>query len=136
MHTTRDEWESRFWKQRRESAVTEARALAGTVQAAAISAANLTGNADFDRFLSMLQAALEGAQADRQALLDKLADPMLVDPAEVARTRAAAAVQATRAHLLAHVIALPRALMEHGEKARGLLALLNDEKPDGEADAA
>lgn len=133
---TRDDYHKTFWRQRREAAIGEARQLAGAVHAAAVSASALTGNPDFDRFLSYLQAALEGASRDRQALLDRLSDPMLVDPTEVARTRAAASVQATREQLLKHVIALPRQLIEQGDKARGLLELLKDDANGEPADAA
>ena len=133
MPPTRDDWLKSLPARRRESALADAQRLAGTVHAAAVSAANLTGQPDWDRFLSYLQAALEGAEADRRALLDKLADPMMIDPQEIARTRAQAGVQAIRIQMLAHVIALPKALMADGEKARGLLDLLKDEEP---ADAA
>ena len=109
----------------------EARQLAGAARASAISVENLTRDPDWDRFLGMLQAALEGAEASKRALLDQLANPE-VPEIEAHRIRALAGVAATRAHTLRHIIALPADLKRDGEKARSLLERL-EEKADAAA---
>ena len=103
--------------------LSEARQLAGAVRASAISVENLTRDPDWDRYLGMLQAALEGAEASKRYLLDCLADPELPD-IEAHRIRATAGVQATIARTLRHIIALPADLKRDGEKARDLLSRL------------
>lgn len=122
-----DEIMLKFRGEHKSRMLGEAQRLAG-INAAAVSVANLTANADFDRFLSYLQAALETLKVRDADLTRRLRDPTLVDPIETARVKAELIGVSAQALILENVIALPAALQRDGETARGLLERM--EEPD------
>lgn len=103
------------------------------VQQAAVSAAEMTGHPAWDRFLSYLQGALDGATAQRAQLLEQIGSPAAIDREHVDYLRTQAIRLGAHAEILRHVIALPGDIMRDGEKAVDLLSRMGN--VDDQADA-
>lgn len=82
----------------------------------------LTGNPEWDHFLSYLEAAHKAALRHREVEFAKLRDPMLVDPQEIQRCKIKVAIIDTRIEAIDEIMALPKFIQDHGEKARELIA--------------
>lgn len=122
MTITLDEYRSRKPnKASAESLERTARALDGITREAVRMEA-LTGNAEWDHFLSYMEAAHKAAIKHREYEFAKLRDPMQVDPQEIQRCKAKIAMVDSRIETLDELMKLPKFIREHGERARDLIA--------------
>lgn len=93
-----------------------------TVLAQAVVAADhLTGVPMWDQYLSYVAGAMESCAAQIVALRDQIADPMVVDHSEVMRLKILLEGWLQRNNAFAAVLALPKDLLEMGERAQSLL---------------
>lgn len=90
-------------------------------QRAAVHADLLTGVAEWDRFLTYIQGAIEQTEAQRDTFLATLSDPHLVDDVETRRVRMAVIACNERIGAWKVVIELPKDLLRQGEQAKSLL---------------
>lgn len=87
------------------------------IRQAGVAAEMLTGNPDWDKFLTYLQPALEANTAQRDAFMRDLANPLLVNVDEVSKRRIAVIRLNERIEVLQWVIALPAHLIRLGGQA-------------------
>lgn len=85
---------------------------------------NLTGDQYWDRFLSYIQSALDGMKANLSGMEEALCSPSMVDPNEIMAAKLAIAAVGGRIESLEAVLALPKDIMETGERAREKLKSL------------
>ena len=93
---------------------------------AGVKASLLTGSPHWDTFLTYVQAAIEASRGQLVQLEAKLTDPMFLDPAELMRIKMLAAICRTRMQAWEAVLSLPKDLMAEGDKARDILARIED----------
>ncbi len=105
----------------------DSRLLLQSLSQAQIKAEHVTGDPDWDTFLSYIQSAVENHEAEIAELKTMLESPHMVAPDDIMRLKIA--IISCRARLSAWdaVISLPRDIKEHGEKARSLLDRMEDE---------
>lgn len=96
-----------------------------TIHQAALAAENVTGDPNWDRMLSFMQAALEAAREAHKAASDALLDPRLVGHEAMLLVKLNVAVAAERIRTLEAVIALPADLKRDGKTAALKLEALN-----------
>ena len=96
---------------------------------AGVKASLLTGSPHWDTFLTYVQAAIEASRGQLVQLEAKLTDPMFLDPAELMRIKMLAAICRTRMQAWEAVLSLPKDLMAEGDKARDILARIQDAEP-------
>ena len=96
---------------------------------AGVKASLLTGSPHWDTFLTYVQAAIEASRGQLVQLEAKLTDPMFLDPAELMRIKMLAAICRTRIQAWEAVLSLPKDLMAEGDKARDILARIQDAEP-------
>lgn len=87
---------------------------------------NLTGNPDFDRFLSYIQATVESLQEKSKSYEAMLCDPMLVNHDRIMEIKIAKTGVDNMIGALVAVMELPRQIMEVGEQAKEKLKSLGD----------
>ena len=116
-----DEWRARKPRANIERMARTAVALEGITREAVRMEA-LTGNPEWDHFLSYMEAAHKAALKHRDHEFAKLRDPMLVDPQEIQRCKTKIAMVDTRIDTLDELMKLPKFILDHGEKARELIA--------------
>ncbi len=92
----------------------------------AVAAENLTGDPVWDVFLSYIQAAIDGTKDQMAGLESMLKAPQLVDPNGMMSTKIAIIQCEERIMAWRTVISLPKDLKESGEKARDILARMDD----------
>ncbi len=95
------------------------------IQQAAIKADLMTGDPNWDIFLTYLQENSNKNQSSRDALLSELSNPSLVNPDQVAAKRIALIQCNERIRVLEHVIALPTLIKKLGEAASSQLKELD-----------
>lgn len=103
------------------------------VEQAAVKMHNLTGDANWDTFLSYLQATVEKCKAAKDSHLAILESPQLVNDEMVARRRMEIVRLNEKISTLNGVMALPIAMRAAGDKAKKQLAELVqalDEEPE------
>lgn len=100
-----------------------------TIRQAAVQANLLTGDRNWDRFLSYLQAMVEKYEQLMVAARDRILVDA-VDAEEIRHLRLQVARASEAITVLKAVMAAPKVLVEHGEKATEILAGMT------EADAA
>ena len=105
----------------------DSKLLLQSLSQAQIKAEHVTGDPDWDTFLSYIQSAVENHEAEIAELKTMLESPHMVAPDDIMRLKIA--IISCRARLSAWdaVISLPRDIKEHGEKARSLLDRMEDE---------
>jgi hypothetical protein len=96
------------------------------IQQAAVSAEALTGDAHWDKFLQYLQAALESNARQRDAYMNELANPLLVNADEVQKRRIAVMRLNERIEVLSFVMQMPTHLIRLGASASATLKTLPD----------
>ncbi len=87
---------------------------------------HVTGDPHWDTFLSYVQAAIEKSEEELGSLKTMLESPHMVAPDDIMRLKIAIVSCRSRLSAWDVVIALPRDIKEHGEKARALLDVMED----------
>ena len=105
----------------------DSRLLLQTLSQAQIKAEHVTGDPNWDTFLSYIQAAVDNHEAEIEELKSVLESPHMVAPDDIMRLKIAIISCRSRLSAWDAVIALPRDIKEHGEKARTILDRLDDE---------
>ncbi len=123
MTRTYDEHQARFEEKRAESAAAHRPQLEMLAQAA-VKAELLTGDPNWDRFLSYLQAAAEATEAQRDGFAAIIADPATVNHERIMGAKIGLAECKGRLEAWNAVIALPKDLVEMGAQAKTLLERL------------
>lgn len=85
---------------------------------------HLTGNQDWDRFLSYLEGHNTRLKEGRDHLRDVLCSPELVDQGEIMQAKTALARVGGMIDMLEAVLQLPKDIIETGEKAKEKLSSL------------
>ena len=93
-----------------------------TISREAVRAQNMTGDANWDHFLTYLEAARRAAVKHRDFEFEKLRDPMMVNADEIAKCKAKINGVDARIDTLEEIMALPRTLIANGERAREMIA--------------
>jgi len=93
---------------------------------AQIKAEHVTGDPNWDTFLSYIQAAVESHEAELKGLKTLLESPDMMDMDEMMNCKVAIIRRRERISAWNAVIGLPRDIKEHGEKARALLDVMED----------
>ncbi len=88
---------------------------------AEVSAKMLTGDPQWDRFLSYLQAALEHTQGQADAAAETIANPSVVNNDQIMAAKAIITECNARVDAWNAVISLPKDLIEMGDQATALL---------------
>lgn len=116
MSVTRDEWNARRTpRQARPAANLE------VIAREALRAEAVTGDENWDHFLSYIEAAIKAAETQLQHEDAKLRSPYLVNDEAIRVLKAQITALTTRVATLREVIMLPKYLKEHGERAREFL---------------
>ena len=102
------------------------------MQQAAVSAERLTGVLQWDLFLAFLQGAIETTRKQLEAFQTAMNSPDLLDSQKVLQCKVSALRCAERIAAWEAVIALPKDLIELGEKAEVLVSRM--EKVEHAAD--
>ena len=82
---------------------------------------NMTGDGNWDTFLSYLQSALEALKQQAASFEEILVSPDLIDDLEIRKIKSSINQLKAKIETLEWVIYLPRAIQEKGEEARPLL---------------
>lgn len=93
---------------------------------------NLTGDANFDRFLTYLQSSSESMNALLEDLERRICDPATHDGTEIMELKLAIARMMGRVEAMNAVIELPKAIIETGERARERLKVLEQGISEGD----
>ena len=120
MSFTREEYADLLEKKQKNKMNGERPTLEYLVQAQ-VKMELLTGNQHWDIFLSYLQSALEGLKITEDQYRDKLCSSSLVDSNEIMLTKMGLAETKGQITLLEGIIALPKDIIESGEKAKAVL---------------
>lgn len=110
----------------KERAPREDRRNLQMIQHAGVSAANMTGDPDWDRCLSYWQDAVDKNTQQRTAFLADLMNPLLVNADEIAKRRIAILRLTERIEVLSYVIAMPNQLKKLGDIAAEKLKVLTE----------
>ena len=81
----------------------------------------LTGDPHWDTFLSYLQNALEGLRLVEERFEKELIAPDLVDHGDIMKVKHGLVQVSAQINLLEGILALPKDIIESGEKAKALL---------------
>ncbi|MGH3626849.1 MAG: hypothetical protein ACRDRL_05320 [Sciscionella sp.] len=118
---------------RRDSRLAEQTPKLELMVQAAVKAEMLTGDPGWDTFTSYLQAAREHLSRQAISLLDRLRDPLFVNPDMVQATKGALNAVDAQVKLLDAIIAIPADIKKQGTEARDQLLRLAgkpEEQPD------
>ena len=114
---------------RRTLAEVNARPVAEQAARAAVSMQNVTGDPDWDRFLTYIQATIEDANKAKAGHESAVMDPRLTNADAIMVHKVQALLMGERIRVLEAVLAIPADLKREGDKAMGLLRRLADEEP-------
>ena len=117
---TRDDWRKHIVERKVTDAEPYRRQLEMLAQAE-VKAKHLTGNAEWDRFLSYLQNFRDTIEKQRDGFANAIADPRVVDHGRILEAKIAMAECKGIIDALDGVISLPKDLMEMGAQAKTLL---------------
>ncbi len=120
MNPDYDEWKKKVDAGKAERAA-EHRPQLEMLAQAEVKAGLLTGDQNFDIFLSYLQAALEVTEAQRDGFAAVIADPATVAHDRIMAAKICLAECKGRAEAFEAVISLPKDIMEMGAEAKTLL---------------
>jgi hypothetical protein len=93
---------------------------------AAIAAGNVTGDEHWDHFLSVIQTRLNSVRERRDGALKRLSESDNFTTADIINEKLAVRLLGCEIETLEWAVALPRALMEQGDKASELLESASD----------
>ena len=82
----------------------------------------LTQDENWNLFLSYLEASLKASKCHAQGMAEQLRDPMIVNPDQIAKIRAALSMADVRSAVIEEIIEFPKFLLEQGEKAKKQIA--------------
>lgn len=94
---------------------------------AEVSADKLTGDPDWDVYLSYLQHAVDSTQEQKRALERRLHSPDLVEHVEILKTKMALAECTARIDAWNAAISLPVDIKKNGNKAKDLIARMGEQ---------
>jgi hypothetical protein len=120
MSYTREEWLGLNEKNRKKSLNGERPHMEYLVQAQ-VKMSYLTGVQEWDIFLSYLQSALDTLKLIQAEKRNALCSPSLVDTNSIMEVKLDLAEVTGQINLLEGVLALPKDIMESGERAKALL---------------
>lgn len=121
---------------KRPTAGTDRKVLAGLAQAA-LKMEAVTSDASWDTYLSYIQRAIEVAQGQKKAAIDRVSSPQLVNPDHIAAVRNEILLCGERIRVLEIVVNMPAEIKRVGGDAKKMLAALEAQDADGEVpDAA
>lgn len=102
---------------------------------AEVSAANLTGDATWDIFLSYIQAAIERTEGEIRTTETLLGSPEVVEIADLMQLKIRLAGLRERVSAWTAVISLPKAIKIEGEKAKTLLERMAETEKEATGEA-
>ena len=120
MSYTREDW-LELNESNRKKAMNGQRGNMEYLVQAQVKQSYLTANPDWDVFLSYLQNALNQLQGREQELRDALCSPSVVDTSAIMQLKLEIAEIVGQIKLLEGVLALPKDIIEAGDKAKALL---------------
>lgn len=82
----------------------------------------LTNDENWNFFLSYLEAHLKATKRHASGLMEQLRDPLIVNPDQIGKIRAALSLADCRAAVLDEIMKFPKELLEQGEKAKKMIA--------------
>ena len=109
---------------KRAPLIEKRRVAAETTARQAVNMADLTGNPDWDLFLSFISAASEQASMAMNYYSNILLDPSIVDNQIMMQAKVSHALSQERVAVLKEISELPNDIIKAGEGARGLLERL------------
>src|SRR5258708_7966223 len=117
MALTRDEWHNRLPPRAARSP-----ANLDVIAREAVRMKALTGDENWDYFLSYIEAALRASETQLNIETAKLRSPYLVNDEAIRALKAQITFIEARIHTLKEVLMLPKYLKEHGEAAKAQIA--------------
>ena len=112
--------------QKKKEHIREQKTSLGMLQRAAVEAKFLTGDHNWDVYLSYIQNAIERTEAQLSVFKDGLCDPDMTNADALMRIKIHAATCTGRIEAMEAMKALPVELMTAGEKAKQLLATIDE----------
>jgi hypothetical protein len=91
------------------------------IEQASVSVSAMTGNPDWDRFLSYLQRGVEISQQQADGVKERLCDPGVYNAESIIGLKIALAAAEARTQAWQAAINLPRDIIENGDKAAELI---------------
>jgi hypothetical protein len=134
MSFTRDDHKSLLARRSSQQDDERARHNVEAVARAQVAMEALTGDANWDLFLSYVQAAIDETDRAIEAVKAALISPQLADPLLIMTAKLRAVELTSRAATLRTVIDLPKEIATLGNKARAILVRMEANK-DGAAAA-
>lgn len=107
--------------------IRDQRPLLALAEQASVKAEHLTGDPNWDFFLSFAQAEIEFAEGQIEVFLGKLGDGVTVSHDELMVLKIAKRECEGRIAAWRRMMTLPKSLMAGGEQARSLLERIGDE---------
>jgi len=117
----RDDWKALNEQKRKESFNGHRFNLEFLAQAE-VHQKNLTGHPEWDRFLSYLSAFSQKMQAERMVLKERLCDPQVVSTDTIMAMKMSIVRYDSIIEAVEAVMALPKAIIEMGDKAKNVLS--------------
>lgn len=115
-----------FDKAKTAAAPKEDRRNLQMIQQAAVSAETLTADPAWDKYLSYLQDAIEKNTSQRNAYMNDLMNPLIVNPDEISKRRIAVIRLNERIDILSLVIDMPNQIKRLGDIAVEKLKALTE----------
>lgn len=118
-------------EKRKQERVGDQKTSLEMIQRAAVTAESLTGDANWDTFLSYIQDAIERTNSHIATFEAALRDPEITNIDDIMRAKIKLAVCSGRLEAMESIRSLPKDLMDSGKEARKLLATLpkNHDQP-------
>ena len=91
------------------------------VAQAEVPMAALTGSPEWNVYLQVIQAMIEGAEGEAKAAIEALEDPEVMEPTELAKRKTRLLLRRQAIQTMTELRDLPRMLMEGGREAKKLL---------------
>jgi len=126
MSLERADFQKTLEESRRERVRRRAREIRQVAQAAA-PAEILTGSQEWDYFITLLQSQIDTLQKILMALRDSAASDLSFEHSDLARYKAQEMRISAQIDTLQQIIALPKQIIEQGEKAKLVLKQYADE---------
>lgn len=120
------EYRERTARQNAAVRVEEAARRLQTVHQAGVKTALLTGDPNWDFFLTYLQAGVDGMKAQAADLERIILDPHVVDPLILQQSKNMLADLNGRSGALEAVISLPKELIDRGREAKSILERMEE----------
>ena len=121
----REAWDE-ILRQRQQQRVNGSRVGLERLQQAQVRMESLTGDADWDLFLSYVQAAIESTERQAVTALDRLRSPKTVSADEIWELKLALAGYEAAIRAWSSILELPNDIKKSGEQAEDLLSRMDD----------